>query len=79
MLVFANHSGPETVFTSSTVNFLITGLTISIGEGALSYFFMLSGFVLTWSAWPGDRPAGPPPRGRAPNYLVTWTAGWSSC
>ncbi|GAA4703492.1 hypothetical protein Prum_021140 [Phytohabitans rumicis] len=55
LLVFTNHAGLQGVFTNETVNFLIVGLTAAIGEAALSLFFMLSGFVLAWSARPGDR------------------------
>jgi peptidoglycan/LPS O-acetylase OafA/YrhL len=78
LVVFANHAGLESVFRADTVNFLLAGLTIGPGEACLSYFFMLSGFVLTWSARPGDRPARFYRRRAAkilPNHVVTWTAG----
>jgi peptidoglycan/LPS O-acetylase OafA/YrhL len=76
--VFANHAGLEGVFRSGTVNFVLAGATASLAEAAVAFFFMLSGFVLTWSARPGD-PARSFWRRRAakilPNHLVTWTAG----
>lgn len=57
LIIFLNHAGLQGVFANGTVNFLMIGLTASIGEAALSLFFMLSGFVLAWSARPGDRTA----------------------
>jgi peptidoglycan/LPS O-acetylase OafA/YrhL len=78
LVVFTNHAGLESVFRTDLVNTLIAGLSIGPAEACLSYFFMLSGFVLTWSARPDDRP-GRFYRRRAakilPNHLLTWTAG----
>ncbi|MEJ3750134.1 acyltransferase [Actinomycetes bacterium KLBMP 9797] len=77
LLVFVGHAGMQGVFANGTVNFLILGLTAGAGEAALSMFFMLSGFVLAWSARPGDR-TGRFYRRRLvkifPNHLVVWTA-----
>ena len=78
LAVFANHAGLESVFRSGTVNFVLAGATASLAEAAVAFFFMLSGFVLTWSARPDDT-AGHFWRRRAakilPNHVVTWTAG----
>jgi peptidoglycan/LPS O-acetylase OafA/YrhL len=83
-VVFANHSGLESVFRNDTVNFWLTGLTASAAEGAVTFFFLLSGFVLAWSAHPEGRDARPAGRGAFyrrrlvkifPNHLVTWAAG----
>jgi peptidoglycan/LPS O-acetylase OafA/YrhL len=76
--VFANHAGLESVFRSDTANFVLAGATASLAQAAVAFFFMLSGFVLTWSARPDDTP-GHFWRRRAakvlPNHVVTWTAG----
>jgi peptidoglycan/LPS O-acetylase OafA/YrhL len=78
LAVFADHAGLETVFRSHTVNFLLVGLTASLAEAAVGFFFMLSGFVLTWSARPGDASTAFWRRRAAkilPNHVITWTAG----
>ncbi len=78
LAVFIDHSGLETVFRSHTVNFLLVGLTASLAEAAVGFFFMLSGFVLTWSARAGDTGASFWRRRAAkilPNHVITWTAG----
>jgi peptidoglycan/LPS O-acetylase OafA/YrhL len=78
LAVFADHAGLETVFRSHTVNFLLVGLTASLAEAAVGFFFMLSGFVLTWSARPGDVSTAFWRRRAAkilPNHVITWTAG----
>jgi peptidoglycan/LPS O-acetylase OafA/YrhL len=76
--VFTDHAGLETVFRSHTVNFLLVGLTASLAEAAVGFFFMLSGFVLTWSARTADASTSFWRRRAAkilPNHVVTWTAG----
>ncbi len=78
LAVFANHAGLEGVFRSEPVNFALGGATASLAEAAVAFFFMLSGFVLIWSARPDDTPARFWRRRAAkivPNHLVTWTAG----
>lgn len=78
LAVFADHAGLETVFRSREADFLLTGLTASLAEAAVGFFFMLSGFVLTWSASPGDTARSFWRRRAAkilPNHVITWTAG----
>jgi peptidoglycan/LPS O-acetylase OafA/YrhL len=78
LTVFFDHAGLETVFRSHEADFLLTGLTASLAEAAVGFFFMLSGFVLTWSAGPGDTPRSFWRRRAAkilPNHVITWTAG----
>jgi peptidoglycan/LPS O-acetylase OafA/YrhL len=78
LTVFFDHAGLETVFRSHEADFLLTGLTASLAEAAVGFFFMLSGFVLTWSAAPGDTPRSFWRRRAAkilPNHVLTWTAG----
>lgn len=80
MLVFLNHSGVSTVYRDDTANFLLTGLTACIGEGAVGYFFALSGFVLTWSLRSSDTPVTFIRRRLAkivPNHLLTWLIGFT--
>lgn len=80
LLVFLNHSGVSTVYRDDTANFLLTGLTACIGEGAVGYFFALSGFVLTWSLRASDTPKTFIRRRMAkivPNHLLTWAIGFS--
>jgi peptidoglycan/LPS O-acetylase OafA/YrhL len=77
-VVFVHHAGLESTFRSGTANFVLAGATASLAQAAVAFFFMLSGFVLTWSARPGDTPARFWRRRAAkilPNHLVTWTAG----
>jgi peptidoglycan/LPS O-acetylase OafA/YrhL len=78
LAVFVHHAGLESVFRSGTVNFVLAGATAGLAQAAVAFFFMLSGFVLTWSARADDT------RGRfwrrraakiLPNHVVTWTAG----
>jgi peptidoglycan/LPS O-acetylase OafA/YrhL len=76
--VFVNHAGLESVFRSGVLNFVLAGVTASLAEAAVAFFFMLSGFVLTWSARADDTPVLFWRRRAAkilPNHVVTWTAG----
>lgn len=50
-------------------------LVANVGGAAVCFFFVLSGFVLTWSARPGDRPSSFWRRRFVrivPNYVVAW-------
>ena len=73
-LVFGFHVQAEHVFRDPTAQHLAFAI---FGQGAtgVDFFFVLSGFVLTWSARPGT-PARTVWRRRAakvvPNHVVTW-------
>src|SRR4051794_13817969 len=54
--VFVNHAGLESGFRSGVLNFVLAGVPASLAEAAVAFFFMLSGFVLTWSARADDTP-----------------------
>ncbi|MGH3417733.1 MAG: acyltransferase family protein, partial [Actinocrinis sp.] len=76
-LVFFFHGSIEFVFANqATQHGYLTGAATA-GFVGVSFFFVLSGFVLTWSARPNDR-ARAFWRRRffkiAPNYVVTYVA-----
>lgn len=53
------------------------GVALIVGRSALSFFFVLSGFVMTWSARPGDTATAFWRRRAAkiyPLHAVTWFA-----
>jgi peptidoglycan/LPS O-acetylase OafA/YrhL len=54
LLVFGFHVYAADIFTSGSVKTLL-GWVFGTGAGGVSLFFVLSGFVLTWSARPNDR------------------------
>jgi peptidoglycan/LPS O-acetylase OafA/YrhL len=73
--VFLSHSTGPFMFPSGVFDARVPFVTRNIGALALSFFFILTGFVLTWSARPADGP------GRFwfrrvvklyPNHLVTF-------
>ncbi|MGW0792239.1 acyltransferase family protein [Streptomyces sp. NPDC002911] len=85
LLVFLAHStmlfnpldpkAPFTLFHDPNVAKPLAGFFDSAGNIGVSFFFVLSGFVLTWSSTPGDRFTRFWRR-RAlkvyPNHIVTW-------
>ncbi|SBT42757.1 acyltransferase family protein [Micromonospora auratinigra] len=54
LLVFANHVNLERMHDSDQANNIFLWLFSSVGELGVGLFFILSGFVLTWSARPAD-------------------------
>lgn len=55
-LVFVYHGTVPFVFADTTVQSGYSSVAANAGAIGVSFFFVLSGFVLTWSARPGDRP-----------------------
>jgi peptidoglycan/LPS O-acetylase OafA/YrhL len=76
-LVFVYHGSLEFVFSDQKVQSGYLADAGTTGFVGVSFFFILSGFVLTWSARPGER-ATSFWRRRVfkivPNYLVTFVA-----
>ncbi|MEV7618191.1 acyltransferase [Streptomyces sp. NPDC089799] len=80
VLVFLAHMSGAYMFTSENINTGLDRYLGTVGFPALSFFFMLSGFVLTWSARPGDRPALFWRRRFTkvyPTHFVAWIAGFA--
>ncbi|MBA9007739.1 acyltransferase family protein [Thermomonospora cellulosilytica] len=77
LLVFLTHALIGSALFASNFQMEYMGLIIQGGWAALVYFFVLSGFVMTWARRPSDT-AGTFWRRRAfrvfPNYLVTLVA-----
>jgi peptidoglycan/LPS O-acetylase OafA/YrhL len=76
MLVFGFHVGTMHIITEPSYQGLIAGL-FTLGLSGVQFFFILSGFVLVWSARPGDTRRAFWRRRLAkiyPNHLVLWAA-----
>lgn len=70
LLVFGNHAGDAFLDTSSGLNGVL-----QTGSVGVSFFFILSGFVLTWASRPDDRPLAFYRRRAArivANHVVAW-------
>lgn len=78
LLVFLSHTVNREVFTSSSANSTLRAVFNAPSIGAVMFFFMLSGFVLTWSARENDTVRGFLRRRFVsiyPGYAVCWLAG----
>lgn len=74
LVVFGFHLHVQGLFVTSDARGLME-LVFKQGATGVSFFFVLSGFVLTWSARPGDTAAAIWRRRMAkivPNHIVTW-------
>ncbi|MFE9426991.1 acyltransferase family protein [Kitasatospora sp. NPDC006697] len=78
LLVFLTHTSVASPFTDAGIDRFLGTWLGRAGFLGVGFFFVLSGFVLTWSARPGDA-VGAFYRRRLvkiyPNHLVTWLAG----
>lgn len=78
LLVFATHVSLSWIFPGEGVNETLAEYVSTLGFIGVQFFFVLSGFVLTWSARPGDHWLRFWRRRAVkifPNHLVTWVAG----
>ncbi|WP_110944179.1 acyltransferase family protein [Streptomyces niger] len=78
-LVFVSHVAGNRIFADGQTNNWFFDLFNPAGWLGVGFFFILSGFVLTWSAREGDTVTGFWRRRLAkifPNHLVTWLAGF---
>ena len=73
--VFLYHIAHQNIFAAESANAVFGALFDRAGGPGVSFFFLLSGFVLTWSARPGA-PVLATWRRRIvkifPNHVVTW-------
>lgn len=78
LLVFLTHASVAKAFTDQGIDSFMGTYLSRAGFLGVGFFFVLSGFVLTWSARPADR-TGRFYRRRFfkvyPNHLVTWFVG----
>ncbi|SBT42761.1 acyltransferase family protein [Micromonospora auratinigra] len=78
LMVFADHAAMEMMFDSKTLGGVVFLLLSPIGPMGVCFFFVLSGFVLTWSAGPHDSTAAFWRRRVfkiVPNHLLAWFTG----
>ncbi|MFE7595287.1 acyltransferase family protein, partial [Kitasatospora sp. NPDC057512] len=71
------HGAPLGFFADPRLAAALAHATSKAGYAGVSFFFVLSGFVLTWSARDGERPAAFWRRRLAriyPSHLAMWTA-----
>ncbi|MFK3980252.1 acyltransferase family protein [Micromonospora sp. NPDC050397] len=76
MLVFGFHIGTMRVIAEPDYQ-AVVGKLFTLGLSGVQFFFILSGFVLVWSARPGDTPVAFWHRRIAkifPNHVVLWAA-----
>ncbi|MFD5921436.1 acyltransferase family protein [Kitasatospora sp. NPDC058201] len=78
LLVFLTHVSVAKPFDRPGLNDFMSTYLSRAGFLGVGFFFVLSGFVLTWSARDGDRPAAFYRRRLFklyPNHAVTWLVG----
>ncbi|RKR90761.1 peptidoglycan/LPS O-acetylase OafA/YrhL [Micromonospora pisi] len=76
MLVFGFHVGTMRIIAEPDYQ-AVVGKLFTLGLSGVQFFFILSGFVLVWSARPGDTPLAFWRRRIAkifPNHVVLWAA-----
>jgi peptidoglycan/LPS O-acetylase OafA/YrhL len=76
MLVFGFHVGTMRVIAEPDYHAVVSKV-FTLGLSGVQFFFILSGFVLVWSARPGDTPLAFWRRRIAkifPNHVVLWAA-----
>jgi peptidoglycan/LPS O-acetylase OafA/YrhL len=76
LLVFGTHAGLTGAFTDRSISRQLSSFFDPGGRYGVSFFFVLSGFVLTWSARPG-RPVRAFYRARAAKILPLHVATWA--
>lgn len=77
LFVFAFHASMEVPFSDAGIDRRYADVVANAGWLGVSFFFVLSGFVLTWSARPHDTAAGFWRRRAAkiyPLHVLTWGA-----
>ncbi|MGW4401767.1 acyltransferase family protein [Amycolatopsis nivea] len=78
VLVFLTHVAAGKLFSDASLSGFLNDYLSRAGYLGVSFFFVLSGFILTWTARPDDT-AGRFYRRRLvkiyPNHFVTWLAG----
>ncbi|MFE7188156.1 acyltransferase family protein [Kitasatospora sp. NPDC057541] len=78
LLVFLTHVSVAKPFDTPALNDFMSDYLSRAGFLGVGFFFVLSGFVLTWSAKEGDRPSAFYRRRLFklyPNHAVTWLVG----
>ncbi|MFF3018269.1 acyltransferase family protein [Streptomyces sp. NPDC057939] len=78
LMVFVCHAAVYGIFNDKDLGAALVTYVSKLGFVGVGFFFILSGFVLTWSARDTDRPLTFWRRRLAkifPNHLVTWAAG----
>lgn len=78
VLVFVTHVAAGRLFADADLSDFLDRYLSRSGYLGVSFFFVLSGFILTWTARPGDTTARFYRRRLVkiyPNHFVTWLAG----
>jgi peptidoglycan/LPS O-acetylase OafA/YrhL len=76
-LVFAFHAAYEFPFRDTAIGSVYSQVVAKSGQVGVGFFFVLSGFVLTWTARPTDTPRKFWRRRLVkiyPNHFLTWAA-----